>query len=107
MNMEQLHNQRITHLELKPRLFGLEDVVVSAKEVKFRDLTGRIVAEPDIMFVDKQGNVSVVEYKVHDKSFRKAKNQLRTAYDFLNTFYGIRPDLYYATEQYAIEKVAL
>jgi len=82
----------------------LEDVIISAKEVNL--LNGnRTVAQPDIVAINKRGDLYIVEYKCnHQTNPAKGHMQLRIAEHFIYDQFGIPVKKIYVTgKEYDVE----
>ena len=104
MEKELQHSRKLDILENNPQLLKLQDIVLSTKEAKLYSENGRLIAEPDLMFLDKHNNLNVIEYKLNNNK-NKAIGQLHTARDHLNKYFGCAPQLYYVHEDYQFERV--
>ncbi len=90
MRIRSTHRKEIEKLFSSPHEIGIENVIASSIEPQLYDGSGRLVAEPDLVFYCSNGDVYVVEYKSNGDSTSIAVNQLYNAVRWFNS-QGIYP----------------
>jgi len=103
---DKRHDKKVSCIIATPTLIGLENVVLSAKEVNLFNYTGRLIGQPDGLFRDGFGRWHIMEYKCGGNKEEKAVEQLMRSQEHL-FIYGIEKDsgLIYVHGDYETVKI--
>jgi hypothetical protein len=94
--LKQNHDKHIERYKNNPQDLGLENIVLSADEVNiFLPNGDGLIAQPDNMFIDKYGHLTIVEYKGGSGRRQRAITQLYNAADVIRKLYRLDADLLY------------
>ena len=97
------HDKAINNILLKPNIIGLDNIIVSAKEVNLNN-SKRLIGQPDLVFIDSNLNVYLVEYKCND-NHDKAKYQLQRDAKFIRNNLGIEVKKIYVNGHFEVEEI--
>ncbi len=101
---KSLHDKRVDELVLRPDILGLENIVITAKEVNL--LAGkRLISQPDIVCIDRCGDIYVAEYKCNNVHPEKAHVQLRRAEEFMRSRLDLGITKYYVYGNYTVKRI--
>lgn len=92
---EGKHDRDITALSIRPTKIGLQDIVIAAKEVNIFNTDGTLRRQPDLVFIDKYGVVSIAEYQINRTHKERAYHQLEDSTHALQDAFGITPKTLY------------
>ena len=81
------HEMQIQKIKAHPHLVDICGVALSATEVNLYDLDGRLLCQPDVMFITHDAKMHLVEYQATNKHMRRAIQQLHTADDTLMRYH--------------------
>lgn len=104
--IEKKHDKRIKALALRPKLIGLENVIASATEVNFFRPDGTLMRQPDVVFIQPRGVITIGEYHCTENHRSRAIHQLRDEYGFTEERFSISPELKYIWSNYMWENIS-
>lgn len=90
--MKEIHDLAVQNILDNPKILGLENVILIAKEVRLFNAQGRLIGEPDIFGYDMRQGYFSAEYKCTDKKDVKAMEQLKRTLNHMRQ-YGISEQL--------------
>lgn len=93
MARRSCHTKALEKISQNPNKFGFKNVLSSAVEVSLFDERGRKIAEPDLIFYFKNGDLMVVEYKSNgdERLIQRAKEQLYNTISWFSKYTSITP----------------
>ena len=99
------HDKALDNIILKPNMVGIDDVVLSAKEVNLFDYTGRLIGQPDVLIMDRDRHWHLIEYQCTSNHRDRALKQLSRGKEHL-FIYGIQNiSSYYVFGNYEVENI--
>jgi len=78
---DSAHTKALRKITSNPKKFGFSNVVSACIETKLFDNRGKLVSEPDVIFIEKNRVVHIIEYKGNGDSglVDRAQEQLQRA----------------------------
>lgn len=84
MDAMQAHDASLDYIVRHPHEFKVPMPCAVGKEVRLYDHTGRLIGEPDVLFLTNNSYI-LVEHKNSDRHRARAMEQLATSREFLDT----------------------
>ena len=57
------HRRALEFIAVHPEVFRISDVLASSIEMNLYDTQGRLIAQPDVVFLLPKSHITIIEYK--------------------------------------------
>ena len=104
MSNHRVHDRHLDKAIIRPSELGLVGILIAAKEVNIFNPDGTIRRQPDLVFIDNCGVVSIGEYQCTNNHKERAYHQLHDSAEVLEDSFGVTPEQLYIYGDMRVER---